>query len=67
MEATCSSTEEWIQKIMVYIYNKILLGHTKEQNVPFVETWVDLQPVLHSEECQKEKNKYCLLTLTCGI
>ena len=52
---------------MVYIYNRTLLSHTKEQSVPFVETWMDLEPVLHSGERPKEKNKYCLLTLVCRI
>ena len=33
----------------------------------FVETWMDLENVIQSELCQKEKNKYCMLTDIYGI
>ena len=33
----------------------------------FVEMWMDLESVIQSEVSQKEKNKYCILTLICGI
>ena len=33
----------------------------------FVETWMDLETVIHSEVSQKEKNKYHMLTHTYGI
>ena len=33
----------------------------------FVETWMDLETVIQSEVSQKEKNKYYILTHTCGI
>ena len=33
----------------------------------FVETWVDLETVIHSEVNQKEKNKYSMLTHIYGI
>ena len=32
-----------------------------------VETWMDLESVIHSEESQKEKNKYHILKHICGI
>ena len=32
-EPKCPSTDEWIKKIMVYIYNGILLGNEKEWNL----------------------------------
>ena len=37
-----------------------VLSHFKK---PFVEVWMKLEPVIHSEVSQKEKNKYCILTL----
>ena len=55
----CPSTEEWIKK-MWYIY-------TMEYFESFVETWMDLETVIQSKVSQKEKNKYCILTQTCGI
>ena len=33
----------------------------------FVEMWMDLECVIQSEVSQREKNKYCILTHTCGI
>ena len=32
----------------------------------FVETWMDVEPVIQSEVSQKEKNKYHILTYICG-
>ena len=32
----------------------------------FVETWLDLETVIQGEVSQKEKNKYHILTYTCG-
>ena len=31
--------------------------------VPFAETWMDLETVLQGEVGQKEKKKYCLISL----
>ena len=39
----------------------------RNEIVPFVETWMDLETVIWSEVSQKEKNKYHILTHTCGI
>ena len=33
----------------------------------FVETWKDVETVLHSEVSQKEKNEYRILMHICGI
>ena len=33
----------------------------------FVEMWMNLESVIQSEVSQKEKNKYRILTHTCGI
>jgi len=46
---------------VIYLYNEILLSHTKEQSwVIFVETWMDLETVIWTEVSQKEKNKYSI-------
>ena len=34
---------------------------------PFVEMWMDLETVILSEVSQKEKNKYRIILLMCGI
>ena len=35
--------------------------------VSFAETWMDLATVIQSEVSQKEKNKYLIILLICGI
>ena len=35
--------------------------------VPFAETWMDLEIVIQSEVTLTEKNKYCVISLICGI
>ena len=44
----CPSTEEWIKKYVVLIYNGILLSHKKEQN------WVICRDVDGPRECHTE-------------
>ena len=50
---------------MVHIYNGILAIKMNETG-SFVEMWMDLGTVIQSEVSQKEKNKYRILTHTCG-
>ena len=35
--------------------------------MPFAAIWMDLEIVMQSELSQKEKNKYCIISLICGI
>ena len=35
--------------------------------MPFAATWMDLEIVLLSEVSQTEKDKYCMISLMCGI
>ena len=63
----CQSTEEWIKK-MCYMYTMEYYSAIKmNEIVPFAEMWMDLEIVIHSEVCLKEKNKCCIISLTCGI
>ena len=52
---------------MVHIYNGILLSHKKNEIMPFVATWMDLEIILLSEVNQTEKDKYPMVSLLCGI
>ena len=52
---------------MVYIHNGILPNHKKNEIMPFVATWMDLEIVILSEVSQKEKDKYHMILLICGI
>ena len=35
--------------------------------MPFAETWIDLETVTQSEVGQKQKTKYCMISLLCDI
>ena len=51
---------------MVYIHNGILLSHKKNE-MPFTATWMQLEILILSEESQKEKDKYHMISLICGL
>ena len=63
----CPSTDEWIKK-MWYIYT---MGYHSaiimNELLTFAATWMDLESIMLSEICQTEKDKYCMISLTCGI
>ena len=51
----------------VHIYNGNLLSHKKYKLMPFAATWMELRTLILSEVNQKEKDKYCMISLICGI
>ena len=52
---------------MVHIYDGLLLSHKKNEIMPFVATWMDLEIVIVSEVSQTEKDKYHMISLICII
>ena len=63
----CPSTEEWIKK-MWYIYTMEYYSVMNMNEImPFAATWMDLQIIILSEVSQKEKDKYHMISLICGI
>ena len=52
---------------VVHIYNGILLSMKKNEIMPFAVTWMDLEIIILSEVSQKEKDKYRMISLICGI
>ena len=63
----CPSTDEWIKK-MSHIYTMEYYSAIKRNKIElFVVRWMDLESILQSEVCQKEKNKYRMLTHIYGI
>ena len=53
------STDEWIKKDVVHIFNGILLSHKKEQNCAICSD-VDRPRVCHTELSKSEREKQIL-------
>ena len=62
----CPSTDEWIKK-MWYIHTMEYYLAIKTEIMPFAATWMDLEIIMLSEVSQKEKDKYYMIALICGI
>ena len=52
---------------VVHIYSGILLSHKKNEIMPFVATWMNLDIVILSEVSQTEKDKYHMISLKSRI
>ena len=44
-----------------------MLFRHKKEILPFATTWMDLKDIMLNEISQREKDKYCMISLTCGI
>ena len=63
----CPSTDDWIKKIW-YIYTMEYYPAMKKNKImPFAATWMQLQIITLTEVSQKEKDKYHIISLICGI
>ena len=63
----CPSMDGWIKK-MWYLYTMQYYPATQKNEImPFAVTWMDLEIVILSEVSQTEKDKYHMISLTCGI
>ena len=62
----CPSADEWIKK-MWYIHTMEYYLAIKTEIMPFAATWMDLEIIMLSEVSQKEKDKYYMIALICGI
>ena len=54
-------------KKMWYIYTMDYLVIKKYEIMPSAATWTDLEIVILSEASQREKDKYDMISLICGI
>ena len=63
----CPSTDEWIKK-MWHIHTMEYYSAIKRNEImPFAATWMQLEMIILSEVSQKEKDKYHMISLICGI
>ena len=51
----------------IYTHTVLLRHKKKNEIMPFAITWMDLEIILPSEISQKEKYKYHMISLKCGI
>ena len=56
-----------MDKVVVDIYNGILLSHKRNAFESVLVRWMNLEPVIQSEVSQKENDKYRILTHIYGI
>ena len=52
---------------VVHMQGGELLGHTKNEIMPFVATWMDQEIIILSEASQIVKDKHHMISLICGI
>ena len=63
----CPSTKEWIKKAW-YIYPMEYYSDTRNNEImPCAATRIQLEILILSEVSQKEKDKYHMISLICGI
>ena len=63
----CPLTDEWTKKLW-YTYTMECYSAIKRNTYDSVlMRWMNLEPIIWSEVSQKEKDKYCFLTLIYGI
>ena len=56
------------KKDVVYIYTMEYYSAIKKNKImSFAATWIDLEIIILSEVSQTEKDKYHMISLTCGI
>ena len=62
----CPLTDEWIK--MWYIHTMEYYPVIKKNKImPFAATWMQLEIIILSRVSQKEKDKYHMISLICGI
>ena len=68
-DPNCPLTDEWIKKMGVHIHVHAHARWNVKRNeiLPFVTTWMDLEGIMLSGISQPEKDKYHMLPLIWGV
>ena len=66
-ECKCSSVDEWIKKLWDIYMMEYYSAIKKNEILPFVTAWLDLENIMQSEINQPEKDRYHMVSLICGI
>ena len=63
----CPSTDEWIKKMQYIDTMEYYSAKNKHEIFTSTTTLVDLECIMLNEVSQKEKDKYHMISLICGI
>ena len=66
-QTQCQSTDKWIKKIWHIYTMEYYSAIKKNERMLMAATWMDLEIIILSEVSLKEKDKYHMISLTCGI
>ena len=61
------SNNEEMDKENVHTYMKEYSAIKNKEILPFVTIWIKLEGILLSEISQTQKDKYCMISLICGM
>ena len=68
MEATkCPLMDKWMKKICCIYTMEYYSAIKKNEILPLVRTWMNLEGIMLSETSQTEKDKYCIISIIYGI
>ena len=63
----CPSIDKWIKKKWYICTMEYYSAIKKNETLPFATTWMELGSIMLSKKSQSEKDKYHMISLTCGI
>ena len=63
----CPPLDEWINKLWCIYTMEYYSAIKMNEMLPFAATWMQLEVIILSEVSQKEKDKYHMISLICGI
>lgn len=63
----CPLTDEWEKKLWFKNTMEYYSVIKKNEILPFMTTWMDLDGIMLSEIRYTKKNKYHMISLVCGI
>ena len=63
----CPSTDEWVKKMWYTYTMEYYSAIKKNERMPSAATWIQLEIIIPNEVSQKEKDKYHMISLLCGI
>ena len=61
MERAQVSTDRWMDKDVVYVYNGIVSSIKKNEILPFAMPWMELEYIMLSEINPSGKDKYLMI------